>query len=304
MGIGYVTNEVQSTRNRGRPYPNLPQALVDDGFIKSNAYSLWLNDLSANRGEILFGGVNIAKYYGSLQSLPIIPGRDGVYRELSINMTGLALNDTDGNVQEFGSSRHYPLPALLDTGSTLTYLPVALVEEIYEMYDVSYDSDFGGGFVPCELMNDQSQLIFTFTSPSIAVDLNEMVVDMGPYQFRDGTKACVFGIAPVDGHMPILGDTFLRSAYVVYDLENHEISLAQTNFNSTRDEILEIGTGSDAVPNRTGTASPTDQTHETDTDQPGPETRTSQAMAATMHAQLPVGVAMGLAGAGAVFAAM
>jgi hypothetical protein len=38
----------------------------------------------------------------------------------------------------------------------------------------------------------------------------------------------------------VLGDTFLRSAYVVYDLQNNQISLAQTDFNSTTTNVVEI----------------------------------------------------------------
>jgi hypothetical protein len=38
----------------------------------------------------------------------------------------------------------------------------------------------------------------------------------------------------------ILGDNFLRNAYVVYDLSNNEISLAQKSLNPGPDNILEI----------------------------------------------------------------
>ena len=63
----------------------------------------------------------------------------------------------------------------------------------------------------------------------------------------------ILGIAPAGSSTPVLGDTFLRSAYVVYDLHNNEISLAQTNFNSTGSNIMEITNSS--VPDATGVAS-------------------------------------------------
>ena len=56
----------------------------------------------------------------------------------------------------------------------------------------------------------------------------------------------------------MLGDTFLRSAYVVYDLNQNTISLAQTNFNATGDNIMEISNTSipdaTSVPNAVSTA--------------------------------------------------
>jgi len=45
MGIGYNTSEANTFTGNGTIYPNLPFAMVDNGLIKSEAYSLWLNDL-------------------------------------------------------------------------------------------------------------------------------------------------------------------------------------------------------------------------------------------------------------------
>ena len=45
MGIGYNNSEANVATGNGTIYPNLPDALVDSGTIKSAAYSLWLNDL-------------------------------------------------------------------------------------------------------------------------------------------------------------------------------------------------------------------------------------------------------------------
>lgn len=44
------------------------------------------------------------------------------------------------------------------------------------------------------------------------------------------------------------GDTFLRSAYVVFDLDNEEISLGKTLYNVIGSDILEIGAGKNSVP--------------------------------------------------------
>ena len=49
----------------------------------------------------------------------------------------------------------------------------------------------------------------------------------------------------------MLGDTFLRSAYVVYHLGNNQISLAPTVFNATDSDVREINNGTDGVPDAT-----------------------------------------------------
>ncbi len=47
VGVGYANNEaiVSGTQSLSSVYPNLPVNMVNEGLIKTNAYSLWLNDL-------------------------------------------------------------------------------------------------------------------------------------------------------------------------------------------------------------------------------------------------------------------
>jgi len=255
LGIGYPINEVQVGRAGKQPYPNLPAQMVADGMIQSNAYSLWLNDLDANTGNILFGGIDSAKFVPPLQAVPVQP-EQGFFAEFLITLTGVSLSGTS-----VASNSEMALAVLLDTGSSLTYLPDDMVSTIYNRVGAQFDSSNGAAYVPCSLANDATTFAFTFSEPTITVDMNEMVLDMflsngRRPKFQDGTTACLFGIAPAGQGTNVLGDTFLRSAYVVYDLANNEISLAQTKFNVTTSEILEIGTGTSSVPGATKVSNP------------------------------------------------
>ncbi|KAI1335740.1 aspartic peptidase domain-containing protein [Xylariaceae sp. FL0016] len=247
LGIGYPVNEVQVGRAGLDAYDNLPKKMVSDGLIARNAYSLWLNDLDASTGSILFGGVDSEQYTGSLQTLPI-EADSGVYSEFLITLTGLTLGgDTIASDQA--------LAVLLDSGSSLTYLPDTMVESIYTAVNAQYDSSEGAAYVPCSLADNSTTLDFTFTSPTISVEMNELVLDLVTTTgqrptFDNGVTACLFGISPAGSGTNVLGDTFLRSAYVVYDMDNNEISLAQTNFNATKSSVQEIPTGS-SVPDAT-----------------------------------------------------
>jgi hypothetical protein len=253
LGIGYTSNEVQSGQNGDTAYNNLPKAMVQKGLIKSNAYSLWLNDLDASTGSILFGGVNTEKYHGSLETLPVIKV-GGVYSEFIIALTGVSVSTTSKTHKY--TSTALPAGVLLDSGSSLTYLPDAITQDIYDALDVTYDSSNGIGIVPCSLAEKDVNVTYTFSSPKISVAVSELVLNMGDYRYNNGERACIFGIAPAGSSTAVLGDTFLRSAYVVYDLANNEISLANTNFNATESNILEIGTGTDSVPSATAVANP------------------------------------------------
>jgi hypothetical protein len=243
LGIGYAINEVAVGRAGQEPYANLPQKLKDDGAINANAYSLWLNDLDASTGSILFGGVDNAKYKGELQTLPIIPER-GQYAEFIIALTGMGLNGQDGSLFQ-----NENVPVLLDSGSSLMYLPDNVVRSLYETFGARYDNSLGAAYVDCSLGDEKGSLEFDFSGVKISVQLSELVIVA---QISRGQPICILGIGPAGNTVAVLGDTFLRSAYVVYDLENNEISLAQTNFNPGRQNIQEIGEGADGVPNASG----------------------------------------------------
>lgn len=259
LGIGYTSNEIQVNRNQQSAYPNLPAAMVDAGLIQSNAYSLWLNDLNAGTGQILFGGVDTAKYTGSLETVPIIK-EYGAYYEFIIALTGIGIGSNSASSTSTSSS--LPAPVLLDSGSSLIYLPNDLTTDIFNEVNAVYNSDAGAAYVDCSLANNDASISFSFSGATISVPYSELVLNAGtsstgqPLTFQNGEAACIFGIAPADDSTPVLGDTFLRSAYVVYDLSNNEISLAQTDFNSASDDIQEISNGTSGVPGATVVATP------------------------------------------------
>ncbi|TQS34388.1 hypothetical protein Golomagni_05231 [Golovinomyces magnicellulatus] len=242
LGIGYSINEVQVGRARKKPYPNLSMRMVKDGLIKSNAYSIWLNDLDASTGSILFGGIDTAQYVGPLQTVPI-QKVGGVHSEFLITMTGLSI----GNKV---ISNDMAQAVLLDSGSSLTYLPDDIVESIYELMGAKYDPSDQAAYVPCSYAQSSVTLNFAFSGPVIKVDMSELVIPISSSknQLDDETSACLFGIAPAGTGSSVLGDTFIRSAYLVFDLDNNQISMAQTNFNATGHKIVEIGIGEKAVP--------------------------------------------------------
>lgn len=227
--------------------------MVDGGLIQSNAYSLWLNDVEANTGSILFGGVDTARYTGKLQSLPIQKESEP-YAEFIITSSSMSLQNAGKNQS---LTTDLLTAVILDSGSSLAYLPNDLASNLYTALNVRYSQQEGAGLCACSLANENITVDFTFTSMTISVPITELVINpnsnpgSGNGNGNGGvfnSQECIFGIALAEGSTAVLGDTFLRSAYVVYDLANNEISLAQTNFNATGSHVSEIGTGTASVP--------------------------------------------------------
>jgi len=194
LGIGYPINEVAVAYNGGRTYANVPQHLMQTGQINSNAYSLWLNDLDASMGSILFGGVNTDKFNGQLQTVPIIP-EQGVYAEFIIALTGVGVNGSEGSLVSNLAS-----PALLDSGSSLMYLPDNVAQDVFNAVGAQYDERQGAAFVDCDLANSDMTIDFTFSSPTIRVGMDELVIVAGVDR---GQPICILGIAPAGGSTPV-----------------------------------------------------------------------------------------------------
>jgi hypothetical protein len=259
LGIGYPTNVASR-----EIYPNLPYLLSRNNITNSNAYSLWLNRLGEDEGNILFGGINTAHYTGSLQTVPVVP-YNGAYVHLWLTLTGLAVESASDDVQKsYDDHPEFPVVVLLDSGATISYLPADIVAQIYSDLDVHFFAEEQFGLVPCDTYltgREDYNVTFSFSGVEIRVPLSELVLQdalyyNGDYLHIDDEESCIFGIAPSVDFFPILGDSFLRSAYAVFDLENNEISLAQANFEPGDDHILEIGDGDDSIPGATQVANP------------------------------------------------
>ncbi|KAK7708398.1 hypothetical protein SLS57_008979 [Botryosphaeria dothidea] len=246
MGVGFIQGETLASQEN-ITYPNVPVQLVNQGFINSVAYSLWLNDLDSSTGKVLFGGVDSDKYDGDLIGLPIQPDSQSQgITSFTVAMSSVNVKANGGN--SVYSQDNLALPAILDGGTTLTYLPDQIAKDIIQGVGARETQDYGY-VVKCSIGDTGATIEFGFggsDGPTISVGLDEMVVPItdtegNPLTFRNSNEeACTFGIMPAGKDPILLGDTFLRSAYVVYDLHNNQIALANTKFNVSSSNVQDI----------------------------------------------------------------
>ncbi|RKU48482.1 hypothetical protein DL546_004468 [Coniochaeta pulveracea] len=261
VGVGYALNEaiVGGTQSAASAYPNLPVVLQEEGLINSVAYSLWLNDLDANTGAILFGGIDTGKYQGNLTRIQMYQSsQTRAYTAFIVALTGLQAVSSSGS--DTLTSRSFPLAAVLDSGTTLSYLPLDLAQQVWEEAGAIYASEVDLALIPCSRSTSGGHFAFQFAGqdgPIIRVGMDELVLPLtsgqaptfnsGPYA---GQEACEFGIQNITGTY-LLGDTFLRSAYVVYDLINNEVGIAATDFNSTNTNLVSFASLGATIPSAT-----------------------------------------------------
>lgn len=260
VGVGYALNEaIVNQESSSAVYANLPVSMVNEGLINTNAYSLWLNDLDSSTGNILFGGIDTEKYKGELTRIQVYP--DPSTRQFTsfiVALTSLQAVSTSGT-DSLTTSETFPLEVVLDSGTTLTYLPNDLAQQVWSEVGAIYSASAALAVLPCSMQDSAGYFSFGLAGvggPVINVTMDELVFDLtdpaptfssGQYEGQD---ACGFGIQNLTSVF-LLGDTFLRSAYVVYDLVNNEIGIAPTNFNATESNIVAFESAGAPIPSAT-----------------------------------------------------
>ena len=228
-------------------YPYVLDTMVAQGLIKSRAFSLDLRGVDNPTGSIIFGGIDTGKFIGNLVKLPMLPASQtplGAYRYY-VTMTGIGVTLPDGQVIRSGETT---VPVFLDSGGTMSQLPPAIVQALASVFADAVLTRDGFWLVPCDVSELPGSIDFYFAGKTIRVPLNDFIWEL------DGT--CVLGVLGSEDEY-VLGDTFLRAAYAVFDQDNQEIHLAQAANCGTN--LVAIGSGPNAVPSSRGlcTALPT-----------------------------------------------
>ncbi|KAM0461874.1 hypothetical protein ACHAPV_002629 [Trichoderma viride] len=267
MGLGFRSNEAAAIK-----YPTVIENMVSQKIIAMPAFSLYLNDLQTSQGSILFGGVDTDKFHGGLATLPFKSLPASVSKTSDIVMYAVQLNGFKVSGLDTPAVN---ATAVLDSGSTISLLPGDVVQAVWKQFGVMNVQGIPNPFVDCAKANlKDTSLSFQFTNKTIKVPIDEMVINnLASVQdqifsdptlkqvFKGWSGVCTFGMASTSDfgissdQFVLLGDTFLRSAYVVYDLQNQQVGIAQATLNSTSSSIIEFQAGSKSIPGPASTGS-------------------------------------------------
>lgn len=281
IGLMDTESITRNHNAHGEQYPayeNLPVQMKTQGHIDRLAYSLWLNDLHSTVGSILFGAVDRAKYVGDLQRVPMVEGvvRGETPTDFSVMLHGISAFNRENSSQIIIDCS---VSVLLDSGTTYSQLPSQMLDAIVRILGAEFEPTNRVYIVSEDRKKELSGggLRFNLSNIEIEVPIDELLLPIGSLnETPEMDKArleksnrdqflknyaiwalrksrtnpdqhgnfYLLGIFPVkDGTSDayILGDTFLRSAYVTYDLEAKEIALANTNYNATNTQIEKLG---------------------------------------------------------------
>ncbi|CEP07800.1 hypothetical protein [Parasitella parasitica] len=269
LGLGYPKLTASSSTGQGVYNPFVFNLVAND-VISEPVFSIYLNKASPYGwvGEIIFGGVDSTKYTGNLTYLPVaslsstkssgkkrasLPNNDGNYYWMvgaqGITITDsssasaaiantTAANNTDSNVV-LDLPFSAPSAFILDTGTTLTYLPPVMAQQVIEAFagqDYSVDENSGTYIVNCEAAKSTVQLELKMASSAtaeplvVSVPASQLVIPLDA-DTAENAMYCLFGVAPTSAsslgnNLYLVGDSVLRSTYMVYDMGQNRIGIA------------------------------------------------------------------------------
>ncbi|CZT45174.1 related to aspartic proteinase, pepstatin-sensitive [Rhynchosporium secalis] len=193
-------------------YPIFLETLVESKSLKSNVFGVSLNRASdgTNTGEINFGEPNTSKYSGSLNYNDVSRDAGG---DWAIPLSNVGVGTTQANIK----SRL----AFVDTGTSFIFCPPEDARLLYALVPGAETTNNVTYNIPC---TTSTSLTFTFGSTTYNVDPKDWVSPMA----NGVCTGNIYGQAVTPGNW-LLGDTFLKNVYSVFDADKDRIGFAQNN---------------------------------------------------------------------------
>lgn len=191
--------------------------------LDKNIFCIALNRASdgSNEGEISFGSPNEDKYTGKISYTSLGEGD-----EWAIKNDDMGYN---GKKAGIGGLRSY-----IDTGTSFMFGPADAVEKLHSIIPGAKSTDGTTYTVPCDSNGD---LTVTFSGVDYTISSKDWV---SPKNKAGECTSNVYGYEVVEGAW-LLGDTFIKNVYTVFDKDSRRIGFATnaiTNNSGDDDDSL------------------------------------------------------------------
>ncbi|KAL4925317.1 aspartic peptidase domain-containing protein [Aspergillus undulatus] len=203
---------LMTVRNTLAASPNassILDSLVENGQIDSRSFSLWNNSKIDEQAEVLFGGVNTAKYHGVMQ-IHSIPENSAPSLPVQVNY-------------HFSS------------------LPEKWKDLIYSALNITETS------IDCARRTENHTISLVIGDATISGPWSNFIFQYGSLNVGEGTEedadaVCYIfiGTDPDDPRTPTIGSEFVRNTYLAVDYDSKMVGLAPLSTDPARDDIRSL----------------------------------------------------------------
>ncbi|KAJ5326621.1 Peptidase A1 [Penicillium brevicompactum] len=205
LGLGYDTISVNKMVP---PFYNM----INQKSVDEPVFAFYLGDANkeGDNSEATFGGIDKDHYTGELIKIPL---RRKAYWE--VDLDSIALGDNVAELENTG--------VILDTGTSLIALPSTMAELLNK--EIGATKSWNGQYtVDCAKRDSLPDLTFTLAGHPFKISAYDYILEV--------QGSCISSFMGMDfpepvGPLAILGDSFLRRWYSVYDVGNNAVGLAK-----------------------------------------------------------------------------
>ena len=211
--VNYPIDGILGLARTPGPGPTIPtflQILQKNNVLKQNIFGMNLERAAdgTNDGEINFGVIDTSKFQGDLNWQNTV----GDLSRWTVPINGVLVN---GHFTLDANDR----TAIIDTGTSYLYLPPSDAQPIFDAIPGEATIVNGSYVIPCDT-NAEISLVFNGVAYNIPLK---------DYLGQPLGSGCVCHIFPQDvvgdGKTWLVGDTFLKNVYTVFDVDQSRIGM-------------------------------------------------------------------------------
>eukprot|EP00013_Stygamoeba_regulata_P022389 CAMPEP_0177650380 /NCGR_PEP_ID=MMETSP0447-20121125/11911_1 /TAXON_ID=0 /ORGANISM="Stygamoeba regulata, Strain BSH-02190019" /LENGTH=388 /DNA_ID=CAMNT_0019153245 /DNA_START=65 /DNA_END=1231 /DNA_ORIENTATION=+ len=178
-------------------------------LLAQNVFSVYMDSTDAISGNsrLMFGGTDSKLYTGSFDYVPV-PKKT----YWTVELQGLQVGS---NAPATDCSGVLGCNAIVDTGTSLIVGPSGPLGRALSEINVKSD---------CSNRDSLPDMVFTISGKKFTIPSSIYVIEE---QNRLGQRECAVGAEPAATAMWILGDTFIRAYYTVFDRDGPQIGFAK-----------------------------------------------------------------------------
>jgi len=185
--------------------------MIAQGLVDQHSFSFYLTQHPDRDGSVLIlGGADSAYYTGDITYHNLLMENYWLIALDDITISGKSMKPSEGE-----------LKGIVDTGTSVLVGTASIINAILSELNINEQT------VDCDLVKTLPDLIFVIGGTSYNLPADQYIIPITQF----GETECLVGFSPIDfGELNpaiIMGDSFLKYYYSVYDVQNQRVGFAK-----------------------------------------------------------------------------